>query len=147
MKLKGKFYKTAIRPALIYGAECWATKKQHVQKMSVAEMRMLRWMCGKTRKDKIRNEHIRELVEVAPIQDKLRENRLRWFGHVKRRPINAPVRKSELINIAGNARGRGRPKLTWGEVVRQDMSVCGLTEDIAFDRSEWRNRIHVADPK
>jgi Reverse transcriptase (RNA-dependent DNA polymerase). len=147
VKLKGKFYKTAVRPALLYGTECWATKKQHVQKMSVAEMRMLRWMCGKTRKDKIRNEHIRRLVEVAPIQDKLRENRLRWFGHVKRRPITAPVRKSELINIAGNARGRGRPKLTWGEVVRQDMSACGLIEDIAFDRSEWRNRIHVADPK
>jgi Reverse transcriptase (RNA-dependent DNA polymerase) len=24
-KLKGKFYRTAIRPAMMYGAECWAT--------------------------------------------------------------------------------------------------------------------------
>ena len=28
---------------------------------------MLRWMCGKTRQDKIRNEAIRERVGVAPI--------------------------------------------------------------------------------
>jgi hypothetical protein len=39
-KLKGKFYMTAIRPAMLYGAECWTTKGQHIQKMSVAEMRM-----------------------------------------------------------------------------------------------------------
>ena len=83
VKLKGKFYRTAIRPAMLYGSECWATKKQNVQKMGVAEMRMLRWMCGKTQKDKVRNEFFRETVGVAPIEDKLRENRLRWFGHVK----------------------------------------------------------------
>ena len=27
-KLKGKFYRTAIRPAMLYGAECWPTKRQ-----------------------------------------------------------------------------------------------------------------------
>ena len=59
---------------MLYGTECWATKKQHVDKMSVAEMRMLRWMCGKTRQDRIRNECIREWVGVAPIEDKLRES-------------------------------------------------------------------------
>jgi hypothetical protein len=41
-KLKGKFYMMAIRPVIMYGAECWATKGQHIQKTSVAEMRMLR---------------------------------------------------------------------------------------------------------
>lgn len=41
-KLKGKFYRTAIRPAMLYGAECWPTKRRHVQQLSIAEMRMLR---------------------------------------------------------------------------------------------------------
>ncbi|CAL5326839.1 unnamed protein product [Camellia sinensis] len=111
-RLKGKFYRTAIRPAMLYGTECWATKKQHVDKMSVAEMRMLRWMCGKTRQDRIRNECIWEWVGVAPIEDKLRENRLRWFGHIQRRPIEAVVKRCDAVTVDGSVRGRGRPRLT-----------------------------------
>jgi hypothetical protein len=42
LKLKGKFYRTAIQSAMLYGAECWPTKRRHVQQLSVAEMRMLR---------------------------------------------------------------------------------------------------------
>jgi hypothetical protein len=59
-KLKDKFYRTAIRPAMMYDAKCWATKGQHVQKMSVAEMRMLRWICGHIRKYRIRNDNIKD---------------------------------------------------------------------------------------
>ncbi|KAM1446895.1 hypothetical protein ACFXTO_006053 [Malus domestica] len=58
---------------MLYGTECWAVKHQHVHKMGVAEMRMLRWMCGHTRKDKIRNEDIRGKVGVAEIEGKMRE--------------------------------------------------------------------------
>jgi len=50
----------------------------------VADMRMIRWMCGYTIMDRISNGVLRDLVKVAPIEDKLREVRLRWFGHVKR---------------------------------------------------------------
>ena len=28
IKLKGKFYRTAIRPTMLYGIECWAVKYQ-----------------------------------------------------------------------------------------------------------------------
>jgi hypothetical protein len=70
-KLKCKFYRTTIRPVMMYGAECWVTRGQHVEKMSVAEMRMLRWICGHTRKDRIRNDDIRDKLGVAPIQEKL----------------------------------------------------------------------------
>ena len=54
LKFKEFFYRTAIRPTMLYGMECWAVKHQHVQKMSVAEKIMFRWTCGHTRKDRIR---------------------------------------------------------------------------------------------
>ncbi|KIH61742.1 hypothetical protein ANCDUO_07981 [Ancylostoma duodenale] len=45
-------------------------------------MRMLKWACGFTRRGEVRNEDIRAMMETAPIQLKLREQRLRWqYGH------------------------------------------------------------------
>ncbi|KAM3306259.1 hypothetical protein P3S67_013129 [Capsicum chacoense] len=84
-KLKGKFYRVAVRPAMLYGAECWPVKNSHVQKLKVAEMRMLHWMCGITRADRVRNEAIWDKVGVASVENKIWEGRLRWFGHVMRR--------------------------------------------------------------
>jgi len=84
VELKGKVYRMVDRPALLYGAECWPIKKTHVQKLMVTEMRIIRWICGYTRKDKISNGVIRDLVKVAPIEDKMRETRLGWFSHVKK---------------------------------------------------------------
>ena len=97
-KLKGKFYRTTIRPAMLYGVECWPTKR-HVQQISVAEIRMLRWICGHTRRDRVRNDGIRDRLGVAPIEEKLVQHRLRWFGHVQRRPLEAPVESSSLVLV------------------------------------------------
>ena len=70
-EIKKKIYKTAIRPTMLSGTECWIVKKQYVSKMKVAEMRMLRRMCGKTRRDKIRNERIHKMIEVTSIEEKI----------------------------------------------------------------------------
>jgi hypothetical protein len=82
LKLKDKFYRTVIRSTVLYRAECWPTKRRHVQQLSVAEMRMLRWICGHTRRDRLRNDDIRERLRVAPVEEKLVQHRLRWFGHM-----------------------------------------------------------------
>ncbi|KAJ4809245.1 hypothetical protein LUZ62_021811 [Rhynchospora pubera] len=145
-KLKGKFYRTAIRPAMLYGAECWATKRRHVQKMSVAEMRMLRWICGHTRKDRIRNDDIRDMVGVTPIEEKLIQHRLRWFGHIQRRPPEAPVRIGILNHFENTRRGRGRPRLTWEEAVKRDLKEWNVSKELAIDRSAWKLAIHVPEP-
>ncbi|XP_071728670.1 uncharacterized protein [Rutidosis leptorrhynchoides] len=82
------------------------------RRMEVAEMRMLRWTCGKTMLDMIPNSVFKENLEVRSISDKLREGRLRWFGHVRRRPLTAPVRKVEALTVDG-VRRRGRPTRRW----------------------------------
>ncbi|KAF3648646.1 BTB/POZ and MATH domain-containing protein 5 [Capsicum annuum] len=74
--------------------------------LKVAEMRMLCWMCGLTRGDRVRNETIREKVGVASVEDKLREVRLRWFGHAMRRGTDAPVLRCERLALDGFKRGR-----------------------------------------
>ncbi|GKC79766.1 hypothetical protein Tco_1130540, partial [Tanacetum coccineum] len=64
-------------------------------RVKVAELRMLRWTCGRTLSDMILNGVYRAELEVENIIKKMREGRLRWFGHVRRRPQSAPVRRVE----------------------------------------------------
>ena len=47
-----------------------------------------------------------------------------------------------LVDIEGN---RGRLQRTWIEVVRIDLQKLNLFNDLAQDRLEWHNRIHVTD--
>jgi len=70
--LKDKIYHMVVRLVVLYGSEYWPIKKTHVQRLMVVEMRMIRWMCGYMRMDRIRNGVIRYLVKVASIEDKMR---------------------------------------------------------------------------
>ena len=114
--------------------------------MIVAEMRMLHWMCSNTKRDKMRNKDIHTNIGIASIQEKMGENRLRWFGHVQRRPTYVPIRRVERIKLGQVKRAQGRPRKTWIEVIRQDIEAKGLSEDILLDRNEQRKLIHVPDP-
>lgn len=64
INVKGKFYRMLVRPAMLYLCECRASKSQHIHKMSVVEMRILRQMCDRTELNKIKNDHIHQKVQV-----------------------------------------------------------------------------------
>ena len=70
---------------MMYGLETVAVTKKQVKEIEVAEMKMLRFAMGVTRKDKIRNKCIMGTVKVERLGMKMREGRLRWYGHVMRR--------------------------------------------------------------
>jgi hypothetical protein len=112
LKLKVKFYRTVIRPVMLYEAQWWPTKRRHVQQLSVAEMRMLRWICGNTKRDRVQNDDIRERLGVTLVEKKLVQHRLRWFGHIQRKPAEAPVRSRVIRGSDNEKRGRGRPNMT-----------------------------------
>ena len=72
----------------LYGTKCCIIKRKHVHKISVTEMRISRWISGNTKKDRHQNEEIHSKIRVAPIDEKIGETCLRWFGHVLRRVTN-----------------------------------------------------------
>ncbi|EYC13658.1 hypothetical protein Y032_0043g846 [Ancylostoma ceylanicum] len=81
-RFKSKVYRAVVRSVALYGADCWPATKEVERRLSVMEMKMLRWTVGVTHADRTRNEKICERFGIAPIADKLRETRLRWYGHV-----------------------------------------------------------------
>ena len=148
VKLKGKVYKTVVRPALLYGTETWATTRGQEARLEVNEMRMLRWMCGVTRRDNIRNDHIRGTTRVVQASKKITEKRLKWYGHVSRMKDEHIVRRMLDVEIPGKRR-RGRPNLRWKDACKIDMTEVGLKEDKTTNRAAWRNTIisYTGDPR
>ncbi|KAK3538685.1 hypothetical protein QTP86_012735 [Hemibagrus guttatus] len=85
-RIKGKVYRTVVRPAMLYGLETVSLRNRQESELEVAELKMLRFSLGVTRLDRIRNEYIRGTAHALGVWGtKLGRTRLRWFGHVQRR--------------------------------------------------------------
>ena len=143
---QGEVYKTVVRPAMMYGAETWAVKKAQGKKLDVAEMRMLRWMSGVTKMDRIRNERIRGTTKVGEISKKVQESRLKWYGHVLRREDECVGKRVMAMEVPGKKRRRGRPKRRWLDSIGNDLSERELSREDAQDRARWRRLIRHIDP-
>ena len=70
-RVKRKVYNSVVRPAMVYRLETVALRKKQVEEMEIAEMKMLRFVMGVTRIDKIRNEFI-STDEVERLEMKMR---------------------------------------------------------------------------
>ena len=131
--LKDKVYKTVIKPTMTCGAECWEVRKKDENRLHVAEMRMLRWIRGKTRKDHVRNQIIPEDAKVCQMSTFLRQKRLNLYGHIRRREEdNLSIQIMDMV-VPGKRR-RGRPRRRWIDNNREDMGKCEPTADMTANR-------------
>ena len=63
----------------------------------------------------------------------------------QRRVINAPMIKSELIQVEGTEKSRGRAKIILVELVKKDMLIKEVIESTSLDRTEWQKIINLTD--
>ncbi|XP_042869071.1 uncharacterized protein LOC122251315 [Penaeus japonicus] len=68
--VKGRMYKTTMRPTMMYGREAVAGTRKQEEKMQVAETKMLRWSLGLKSNDRIRDERVRKRVAVGELRVK-----------------------------------------------------------------------------
>ena len=136
-RVKGKVFKVAVRPAMLYGLETVALTKRQ-------EAEMLRFSLVVTRMDKIRNEYIRGTAQVGRFGEKTREAMLRWYGHLRRKDDGYIGRR--MLRMEPGKRKRGRPKRRFMDVVKEDMAEVEVTEEDTKDRNNWRRKICCGDP-
>ncbi|KAI5102771.1 hypothetical protein C0J45_8123, partial [Silurus meridionalis] len=143
VRVIGKVYRTVVRPEMLYGLETVALSKRQEVELEVAELKMLR--CSYGLMDRIRNKFITGTAHVGHFGDKLREERLRWFGHVQRRDMGYISRRMLRMEPPGR-RKRQRPKRRFMDVVKEDMQVVGLKEADVEDGGVWRRTIRCSAP-
>ena len=65
----------------------------------------------------------------------IEKKRIKWFGHLMRLDENTPAQKALRVALMQSKRPRGRPKLTWIEMMRKQLQTINLT---------WEEASHLA---
>ena len=124
---------------MTYGCETMPLLVDVGLKFEIAEMQMIRLMCGISLKDRRTNEELRRLVGVEPIATFIRGGRLRWYGHVRRTGDENWVKKCMEYRVEGR-RSVGRPRKTWLESVEADMAEREIDKEDVHDRRNIMKR-------
>ena len=142
--LKVRLYNALIVPIATYACETWTLKESDAQKLLVFEMKCLRAILGVTLYNRLKNQDIRQRLNVKKtIVDNIRSRRMKWFGHVNRRDRDSLVYRAYSQSFP-NPRPAGRPPKRWTDQIRADTGLPLQTaERNTMDREMWRNRLRT----
>jgi len=144
---KLEMYKTLIRPVAMYGSESWTLTAADEHAIGVFERKILRAIFGPKKEEELykcrSNIELYQLFREADIVKRIKVNRLRWAGHVIRRPVEAPLNKVFKSDFVDGKRSRGRPKNSWKEAVDRDSTALGIGnwQTVANDRASYRRQL------
>ncbi|XP_052212341.1 uncharacterized protein LOC127831396 [Dreissena polymorpha] len=99
---------------------------------------MARWICSVKPDDGVDTDTLYGKLGIPEVTASLRARRLRWYGHVERATscIN-PIMKMAILG----ARGRGRPRKSWSDCVRNDLHTCGMGNTDPQNRGAWKSGV------
>lgn len=84
---------------MLYGLESASMRKRQEAERQVAQLKMLMFSLGEKRMDRISSEYVRGTARVICLGDKVRQVRLRWFGHVHRRDDDCIGRRTLRLEL------------------------------------------------
>lgn len=135
--------KLYFKPILTYASETWTMTKKDQSRIQAIDMKFLRSTIQKTRRDKIRNEEIRDKLNMEKLQDTIDNSRIKWMGHIMRMEEERLPKQALKLKGRGK-RPLGRPRKRWLDQVKEDVEKRGVTwQDIVEgrmwqDRDRWR---------
>ena len=141
---KRAVYRAVVMSVLLYGAETWTIKANHVKRLRSFHNRCIRTILGVTRfqqwKDRITSQQLASTFGMEePIEDILMQHRLRWLGHLGRM---APDRIPTILLFGELEKKRPRhgTKKRWRDGVKADLQAIGVGDEwfsISQNRSMW----------
>ena len=91
------------------------------------------------------NRELEELSKGENIVKWIKEQRIRWLGHLKRVEEDRMPKKIFTQELEGTRR-RGRPRKGRREEVERDLQVLGVRRwrELVIDREKWRGIVRQA---
>ena len=144
---KMRIFKATVIPTLLYGSETWAPTKEHLRRLTVAQNQWIRYCLG-IRFDThghVSNSKLRKKCKLPAISTLIRQNRLRWLGHVARM-ADSRLPKKAMCSRPDATRPKHGVRKTWSQVVEKDFDDLhlggGRWLKKAKNRAIWRKLIH-----
>ena len=147
---KLQVFRGAVMPALLYGAETWPVREQHVRKIQGFVMRCLRQILRQPTAQRKPDFIILQEAKMQPVEILLRHARLRWLGHVQRMEPDRLPYQVLYGELKAGKRGFRKPPLRWKDCISTDLQAVrlgtareGKWQKVAENRNHWRS--HVAN--
>ena len=136
---KKNIFNSCVLPTMTYGAETWTTTKNMSQMLFVAQRAIERIMLGITRKDRLRNTVILQLIKVEDVIQHIKRSKWKWVGHLYRMYKDRWARTATEWTPRKGRRSQGHPPEIWhDDLKRWAGRVWGRA---AGDRQIWRSRV------
>ena len=140
-ELKKKFFVATVESILLYGCEAWTLTKSMENALDGTYTRMLRKALNVHWSDRVTNESL--YGKLPRLSDKVAARRLRLAGHCQRHP-ELGAHRLILWEPTHGQRGRGRPKMTYVDLLKSDTgaSTTGELAALMNDRIVWRATVN-----
>ena len=145
VRTKCAAYRAIILSILLYGCESWAIYRAQINRLSVLQMRHLRFIMGLTLLDRVPNEEILRHANMPGIETIIMKAQLRWCGHVRRMHDSRLPKALLYGELATGARKIGRPRLRYKDTIKYKVNRCKLQdwERTALNREQWRSTLRL----
>ena len=139
-----------ILPSLLYGAETWNIKTDHLRHMDTFHHGCVRTIFGVSQSDQwtghISSANLAKRFGMeTEVEDLMRAHRLRWLGHLARMDRDKTPKQMLFAEMLPS-RPRHGPKLRWRDLAVRQLKEIGIPEagfvELAQNRAEWRRRCH-----
>ncbi|CAD7951557.1 unnamed protein product [Amoebophrya sp. A120] len=139
-RLKFKILCAFVYPVLAWGCETWCLRQSDENLLDTWWKKKLRHCLGVTKRDHVKTRDIYNRLEARALSEKIRERRLRYFGHVVRYPAKrwARLMLSATVPNAKTKKGQGATK-TWIAEINADLNRKRATVKDCLDRNLWRD--------
>ena len=129
-----------VLSTMLYGAESWTCTDSDYERINAIHNKMIRNIAG-VKIDDISNNKLYHKVGIGPIYNIIKKHRLRWAGHVSRM-TNPRIPKKVLHGeLVGAKRGSGRPRKSWTDCLKDDLSLVLEPRMINWFCPKWKNSI------
>ncbi|BHF58811.1 hypothetical protein SprV_0100176600 [Sparganum proliferum] len=119
LSMKLKIYKAVILPTLLYGADTWTVYTKQAGRLNHFHFSCLRCILKPRWQDRIPDTDVRERTGILDIYTMLRQQQLRWSGHLD--ALKSSLKRLQINPT--NWEDLARNRLTWRRTVRTGAAI------------------------